>query len=71
MDKVLHFIAGVVITFLCSLYLTPLFAASVGAFAGFAKEIYDSLHPEKHTADFYDFIATVFGAFVMYQILVW
>jgi hypothetical protein len=28
------------------------------------KEIYDALHPDKHTADFWDWVATTLGGLV-------
>ena len=60
MDKWLHFIAG------CSIYLT--FSVGIGNYAlipvvaaGVGKEIYDAWHPESHTAEVTDVVATVAG----------
>lgn len=68
-DKLLHFIAGLLIVSVCSLctVFAP-YAWSVAALAGFGKECYDSLHHGE--VDVWDFAATMAGAFVM-QIVVW
>jgi hypothetical protein len=59
-DKFLHFICGLVIAAL----LTPFIGAYsilVVAVIAALKEIYDARHPDKHTADFMDWVATVLG----------
>jgi hypothetical protein len=59
-DKFLHFIGGLVIAAL----LTPFIGAYsilVVAVIAALKEIYDARHPDKHTADFMDWVATVLG----------
>ena len=60
MDKLLHFIAGY------SIYLT--FSFGIGNYAlipvvvaGVGKEIYDAWHPESHTTEVADAVATVAG----------
>ena len=60
MDKWLHFIAGY------SIYLT--FSVGIGNYAlipvvvaGVGKEIYDAWHPENHTAEVADAVATFAG----------
>lgn len=57
-DKALHFIVGVA--------LAPLSIWFVMVIA-LGKEIYDYYNPEKHTADWNDFIATVVGGLVGLQ----
>ena len=59
-DKFMHFICGLVIAAL----LTPFIGAYsilVVAVIAALKEIYDARHPDKHTADFMDWVATVLG----------
>ncbi len=62
-DKQMHFIGGLVIAAL----LTPFIGAYsivVVAIIALLKEIYDYMHPESHTADFWDWVATVLGGVV-------
>lgn len=68
-DKLLHFIAGLLIVAVCSLcsVFAP-YAWSVAALAGFGKECYDSLHHGE--VDVWDFAATTAGALTM-QMAVW
>jgi uncharacterized membrane protein YdcZ (DUF606 family) len=59
-DKQMHFICGLVIAAL----LTPFIGAYsilVVAVIAALKEIYDARHPDKHTADFWDWVATTLG----------
>jgi hypothetical protein len=59
-DKFMHFICGLVIAAL----LTPFIGAysiAVVAIVALLKEIYDARHPDKHTADIWDWVATVLG----------
>ena len=60
MDKFFHFIGGLVIAAL----LTPFIGAYsivVVAIVALLKEIYDYLHKDIHTPDFWDWVATVLG----------
>ena len=62
-DKQMHFIGGLVIAAL----LTPFIGAYsivVVAIVALLKEVYDFLHPESHTADGLDFLATTIGGAV-------
>ncbi len=62
-DKFLHFISG----FIIAAVLTPFigfYAVVVVAIIALLKEIYDYLHPESHTADFWDWVATTLGGLV-------
>ena len=68
MDKFFHFIGGLVIAAL----LTPFIGAYsivVVAIVALLKEIYDYLHPESHTADFMDWVATVLGGLVGFVVV--
>jgi hypothetical protein len=59
-DKQMHFLSGFIIAAL----LTPFIGAYsilVVAVIAALKEIYDARHPDKHTADFMDWVATVLG----------
>ncbi len=59
-DKFLHFTCG----FIIAAVLTPFIGAYsilVVAVIAALKEIYDYLHPDKHTADIWDWVATSLG----------
>ena len=59
-DKQMHFACGLVIAAL----LTPFIGAYsivVVAIVALLKEIYDYLHKDIHTPDFWDWVATVLG----------
>jgi hypothetical protein len=59
-DKQQHFISGAIL----GIILTPFIGAYsilVVAVIAALKEIYDARHPDKHTADFMDWVATVLG----------
>lgn len=60
-DKLLYFIAGLLIVAVCSLYeaLAP-YAWNVATLVGFCKERYDSRHDGN--VDAWDFAATLIGA---------
>jgi hypothetical protein len=62
-DKQQHFISGAIL----GIVLTPFIGAYsivVVAVIAALKEIYDARHPDKHTADFWDWVATVLGGLV-------
>ena len=61
LDKITHFLAGAVIALALG-YVLPIFYAMFAAvIVGALKELYYSFHPETHTADMLDFVATVAG----------
>jgi hypothetical protein len=67
-DKFMHFIGGLVIAAL----LTPFIGAYsivVVAIIALLKEIYDYLHKDIHTPDFWDWVATVLGGLVGFVIV--
>jgi hypothetical protein len=67
-DKQMHFICGLVIAAL----LTPLIGAYsivVVAVIALLKEIYDYLHKDIHTPDFWDWVATVLGGLVGFVVV--
>jgi hypothetical protein len=67
-DKQMHFLCGLVIAAL----LTPFIGAYsilVVAVIAALKEIYDARHPDKHTADMLDWVATVLGGLVGFVIV--
>jgi hypothetical protein len=67
-DKFMHFICGLVIAAL----LTPFIGAYsivVVAIIALLKEIYDYLHKDIHTPDFYDWVATTLGGLVGFVIV--
>ncbi len=62
-DKQMHFLSG----FIIAAVLTPFIGAYsivVVAIIALLKEIYDALHPDKHTADIWDWVATTLGGLV-------
>jgi hypothetical protein len=62
-DKQMHFLSG----FIIAAVLTPFIGAYsilVVAVIAALKEIYDARHPDKHTADFMDWVATTLGGLV-------
>jgi hypothetical protein len=67
-DKQMHFLSGFIIAAL----LTPFIGAYsilVVAVIAALKEIYDARHPDKHTADFMDWVATVLGGIVGFVVV--
>ena len=67
-DKQMHFISGLVIAAL----LTPFIGAYsivVVAIIALLKEIYDYLHKDIHTPDFWDWVVTVLGGLVGFVIV--
>jgi hypothetical protein len=63
-DKQAHFFSGACIAFAGAAF-GFLELGLVAAFtAGALKEIYDHAHPENHTVDIWDFVATCAGAMV-------
>ena len=64
-DKVYHCLGGVVLFAIGQLFGYGLALAIFGAIT---KEIYDYLHPESHTADVKDAIATTLGGLLGYII---
>ena len=64
-DKIYHCLGGVVLFAIGQLFGYGLFLAVLGAIT---KEIYDYLHPESHTADVKDAIATTLGGLLGYII---
>jgi hypothetical protein len=66
-DKQMHFLSG----FIIAAVLTPFIGAYsilVVAVIAALKEIYDARHPDKHTADFMDWVATTLGGVVGFVI---
>ena len=62
-DKFMHFISGLLI----AVILTPFigfYSVLIVALIALAKEVYDYLHPDLHTADIWDWVATTLGGIV-------
>ena len=68
-DKVLHFIAGIVVAALFIAAGYPNIASLAAIVVGILKEVYDKKYPDKHTADVYDAVAT--GAGGIFAHLTW
>jgi hypothetical protein len=67
-DKQQHFISGAIL----GIILTPFIGAYsilVVAVIAALKEIYDYLHKDIHTPDFWDWVATVLGGLVGFVIV--
>ena len=63
LDKLLHFLVGGVIAgVIYALFLNHWLALLATVVAGLAKEIYDYFHPDQHTVELLDVVATVVGA---------
>lgn len=61
-DKVRHFAGGALIASACIVLVLPLWlAAAAVLIAAFGKEAYDAAHPENHTPDLFDALATLLG----------
>lgn len=62
LDKLQHFIGGAIIALIITLlFQDALIGLGVAILVGVAKEGYDFCHPDKHTCDVWDFIATAIG----------
>ncbi len=59
-DKFMHFVSGAIGGFIIALFLGFYAGLVIMATIAFAKEVYDYNHPN-HTADFWDWVATVLG----------
>ena len=64
-DQVYHCLGGVVLFAIGQLFGYGLFLAVLGAIT---KEIYDYFHPDTHTADWKDAVATILGGLLGYII---
>jgi hypothetical protein len=62
-DKALHFIGGILLFIVGNLLNSILGLMLVFTFA-ISKEIYDYLHKDNHTPDFFDALATCLGGLV-------
>jgi len=67
LDKVAHFSGGYILA--TALPITPAYGLGLAIIAGKAKEVYDSKHQDKHTADKWDMFATWLGGVVGYIVL--
>jgi len=62
LDKQAHALGGAVVVLALSMVHQPIWLClSVCTCIAAAKEIYDSAHPENHTADMWDFVTTCLG----------
>ena len=63
-DKILHFIAGAIVSVFASYLFGAMTGFLIALAVGAGKELHDYLRPETNTPDVLDFIATVLGAVV-------
>jgi len=62
LDKQAHALSGAILVLLPVIASRPLWLGLlICSFAAIAKEVYDSRHPDAHTCDVWDAIATVSG----------
>ncbi len=59
-DKQSHFIYGA-LTYIAAYFVIGYWAVLLVSAIGVAKEVYDHFHPDKHTCDFFDWLATTLG----------
>lgn len=61
-DKIAHGVGGAVIAqTLVSVGVDPMNASHAATWVGILKEVFDDYHPDKHTSDVWDIIATAGG----------
>lgn len=60
-DKLAHALVGSIVFALAHLFVSVLWSIGAVILVAALKEIYDSLHQDKHTVDKWDFVATVVG----------
>lgn len=65
-DKVFHFAGGAILFALALPFLSATYALAAVLIAGFAKEVYDFCHKDKHTPDIWDSLATFAGGSICY-----
>ena len=64
-DKLQHYMGGMLIALITALlFKDALIGLAVAVFIGASKEGYDFCHPDKHTCDVQDFVATALGVAV-------
>lgn len=68
LDKQAHFFSGAVITFSVAAFGFPVIGLAIALIAAILKEVYDSFHPDNHTKDVWDAMATTVGG--LYAFLV-
>ena len=68
-DKALHYVYGSVLFSLCY-HLLGIGNSLLGVvLVASGKEVYDQMHRDLHTPDFWDFVATMAGALVCASVL--
>lgn len=60
LDKQVHFLGGYAIGITFGL-VVPVLGLMLAFAVGLGKEVYDKYHPDNHSADKYDFLATLLG----------
>ena len=61
MDKLWHFIAGAILMLGLCVFFPVRYSLLCVIVIAYLKELFDLQHPDKHTSDANDFIATVVG----------
>lgn len=62
-DKLGHLLVGAIVgAGVTLIFADPVMGAAAGIALGAAKELYDARHPDRHTVEFADFLATTIGA---------
>lgn len=70
LDKQAHALAGYAIAVSFGLTVSPALGLAYALVAGVLKEFYDSRHPESHTCDVWDFVATALGGLAGFALLI-
>jgi hypothetical protein len=65
-DKVMHFASGSVLFALCLPFISSHYALVMVVVSGISKELYDTMHNDKHTPDLLDAVATSLGGALGY-----
>ncbi len=68
-DKVMHFCAGLALSLLAGLFVSPMFGLLIAAAVGALKEIIWDWLLKKGTPELLDFVATVAGGVIGYLLL--
>jgi len=68
-DKILHFIAGIGITLLFGIIISPVWGVLFGIAGGIAKELIWDKWWKKGTPELLDFLATAIGSILIFALM--
>lgn len=61
LDKQAHLLSGIALALALGYLFPPIYGVLAALVAGALKELYDHFHPDIHTCDVWDFVATLSG----------